>query len=133
MVTSGTQSNWWPVSSGVSEGLTLMPILLNAFMSDLNSGTEYALSSSVDGTKLVVSMLEGRAVVQRDLKRLEEWSDRSLLTFHNDTHPIWNNPMRIYGVGTDWQGSSFAEKDLRVLVNQNGNHQSAVCPWGKDG
>lgn len=103
------------------------PILLNVFMNNLNNGTEYALSKSGDGTKLAVNMLEGRVVIQRDLKRLEEWSDdRSLLKFSNNKcevlHPIWNNPMQIYGVGTNWQGSSFAEKDLRVLVNQSGKH-----------
>lgn len=69
-------------------------------MNNLNSGTQYTLSKSVDGTKLAVSMLEGRAVTQRDLKRLEERSDRSLLKFSNDKcevlHPVWNNPMQIY-------------------------------------
>lgn len=69
-------------------------------MNNLNSRTQYTLSKSVDGTKLAVSMLEGRAVTQRDLKRLEERSDRSLLKFSNDKcevlHPVWNNPMQIY-------------------------------------
>ena len=55
------------------------PILLNVFMNNLNYGTEYALSKLVDGTKLPVNMPEGRAVIQSDLKRLEEWSGRSLL------------------------------------------------------
>lgn len=56
------------------------PILLNVFMNNLNSGTEDTHSTLVDGTKLEVNMLEARAVTQRDLKRLEEWPDRSLLT-----------------------------------------------------
>lgn len=68
-------------------------------------------------------MLEDRAVIQRDLKRLEERSDSSLLKFSNDKckilHPVRNNPMQVYGVGTDRQGSSFAKKDLTVLVNQS--------------
>lgn len=35
--------------------------------------------------------------------------------------PAQNNPTGISGVGTDWKGSSFAKKPLRVLVNQKGN------------
>lgn len=67
-------------------------------------------------------MLEGSAVIQRDLKRLEEWSDRDLLKFSNDRSEVlclvWNNPVQQHGEGTDWLGSSFAEKDPRVLVNK---------------
>lgn len=90
------------------------PILFNVFMNNLDSGTEYTPSKLVDGTKLVVNKLEGRAVIQRHLKNLEEWFDRNLLKFSNAKcevlHPVWNNPMQINGVGTNWQGSSFAER-----------------------
>lgn len=48
-------------------------------------------------------------------------------------HPVQNNPIEISGVGTNWQGSSFAKKPLRVLVNQSGKHKSAVCPCGREG
>jgi len=60
MVISSTKSSQWPVSSGVSEGLTLGPILLNIFMNNLNSGTEYALTKLVGGAKLVVNVLRAR-------------------------------------------------------------------------
>lgn len=57
------------MSSAVCEGLILGPILLNAFVDNLNSEAEYALSKLVDSTKLVVNMLEGRAVSRGTSRR----------------------------------------------------------------
>ncbi|PKU34277.1 rna-directed dna polymerase from mobile element jockey-like [Limosa lapponica baueri] len=58
------------------------PILVfNVFINDLDGGMECALGKFVDDTKLggVVSMLEVRATIQRDLDRLEKWDDQNLI------------------------------------------------------
>jgi len=47
-------------------------MLLNIFVSDVDSGIEYILSKFADNTKLcgVVDTLEGRGAIWRDLEQL---------------------------------------------------------------
>lgn len=58
---------------GFPQGFVLRPILLNAFISEIDSGTGWTLSRFVSNIKLsdIADTLEGRDVVQRDLHRLE--------------------------------------------------------------
>jgi len=50
----------------------------------MNSGTECTLSKFADDTKLcgVVTMLEGRDAIQRDLDSLERWACLNLMKFN---------------------------------------------------
>ena len=82
MVVNGSVSGWRSAMRGVPQKSLLGPLLFN--ISDIHSGIEHTLSKPVDDTKRcgAADMPEGRDAIQRDLDRLQQWTQANLRRFN---------------------------------------------------
>ena len=121
MVVNSSFSNWQPITNGVPQGSILGPKLFNILISDLDDGFKHTLMKLADDTKLSgeVDTSEGRATLQEELDRLEEWANKNLMKFSKDKckvlHLGKHNPGVQHRLGSTQLGSSSVEGDLGVL------------------
>ncbi|PKU49588.1 rna-directed dna polymerase from mobile element jockey- hypothetical protein [Limosa lapponica baueri] len=98
-------------------------MLLNIFINNLDDGIESTLTTFLDDTKLgaEVNMSGGRAILQRHLDWLEDWSSKNYIKFNKVKckvlHLGQDNQNIQYWLGSVWLGSRVAERDLEVLVD----------------
>ncbi|GAB0180769.1 mitochondrial enolase superfamily member 1 [Grus japonensis] len=94
---------------------------------DLDDGIKCTLMKFADDTKLSgeVDTSEGRATLQEDLDRLEEWANKNLMKFNKYKckvlHLGRHNPGVQHRLGSTWLGSNSVEGDLGVLVDNKLN------------
>lgn len=79
-------------------------LCFNIFFNDQDDGVECTLSKFTDDTELgkVVESPEDPAAIQRDLDRLERWTDKNLMKFNMKSGALCmgrNNPRYQYTLG----------------------------------
>ena len=81
---NGTRSDPQPVASGVPQGSVLGPQLFVIFINDIAEGLESDLFLFADDSKVakLIETSADQATLQRDLQRLEDWSNTWLMKFH---------------------------------------------------
>ena len=77
-------SDWFAVLSGIPQGSVLGPLLFIIFVQDLPQWVTNSIMMFADDTKLWarISRQEDGEALQRDLRKLEEWSKMWLLSFN---------------------------------------------------
>ena len=83
----GEVSSWVPVTSGVPQGSVIGPILFLVYINDLPAKLQSKVRLFADDTivyMVAVTNETDAAILQKDLKLLEEWENRSQMSFHPD-------------------------------------------------
>ena len=108
-------------------GLGLGLLMFNIFIVNIDNGIESNHKKFADDTKLsgTIDTTEGRAAIQRDLDKLENWAHGSLLRFNKSECKVlkWDqgNPIHEDRLGKELSESSSSGKYLGILVNKKIN------------
>ena len=84
VMVNGAGSEWENVTSGIPQGSVLDPILFVIYINDLPDTVESDSYLFADDTKIfrIIKDEDDKEILQDDLTKLEEWSDKWLLKFH---------------------------------------------------
>lgn len=105
------------------QGSILGPMLLNTVICDVDDGIECTLMKFADDTKLIgeVDTLEGKAILQEDLDRLEQWANENMMKFNKGKYKVLclekHNPRLQHSLGSTCLESSSMERDLGILMD----------------
>jgi len=92
------------------------------FIKDLDDGTGWTISKFAEDTKLggVINRPGDCSAIQRDLSKLEKWTNRNLMNFKKREMPSptpgRNHPKYHHRLGADQLESSLAENKICVSL-----------------
>ena len=84
MVVNGEYSEWMGVTCGIPQGSVLGPLLFIVYINDLPEEVESEIFLFADDTKIfrTIYTQEDKNILQNDLMKLYQWSNKWLLKFH---------------------------------------------------
>ena len=115
-------SDWLPVLSGVPQGSVLGPVLFLVYVNDIVNSLESTTSLFADDAKIYKTLKtkDDTEALQRDMERLQEWSDKWQLTFNSNKcktmHIGRSNQQVNYQLNESRLNKSTQEKDLGIIV-----------------
>ena len=125
VIINGVLSESLPVLSGVPQGSVLGPVLFLIFINDLLVGISSLGKLFADDSKIYrkIHSQEDRNILQEDLIKLQEWSQKWLLQFNEDK-------CKVMHIGSKQQNYEYqlnnkvlevttVEKDLGIYVTPN--------------
>ena len=121
----GSVSEWLPVESGVPQGSVLGPILFLFYFNDLVDGLECPILLFADDAKIFkeIRTPEDAEALIRDMERIENWSNKWLLTFNEEkfvTMHIGRQNQKVdYKLNNEILKKSELEKDLGVFISHD--------------
>ena len=123
---NGTLSKVETVLSGVPQGSVLGPLLFTIYINDIDETVVSKLVKFADDSKLCKGVNEEEDVNQlrSDMNKLFKWSVDWQMLFNVDKcaviHVGKNNKHNKYQIGDEEIKSSGKERDLGVIINDNG-------------
>ena len=132
----GSFSYWLPVESGVPQGSVLGPVLFLFYINDLVEGLECPILLFADDAKIFkeIRTPEDAAALSRDMRRIQEWSEKWLLTFNEEKcatmHVGLHNQKQDYILNNKTLRKTELEKDLGVFISNDlkpSKHVAAVA------
>ena len=117
-------SDWVDVKSGIPQGSVLGPVLFLIYINDLPNAVENMVKIFADDTKIyrTISNVDDSNSLQRDLDKLEKWSETWQLRFNATKckcmHLGKDNPDHQYNMAETPIENVKHEKDLGVTFDQ---------------
>jgi ribonuclease P/MRP protein subunit RPP40 len=121
----GEYSEWAKVTSGVSQGSVLGPILFIIFINDLDSNIISKLDKFADDSKLGKSICSHDDVecLRKDLTNMENWCNDWQMKFNTEKCKVMhlgkNNPVNQYMLDNKNLEESGSERDLGVIIDKS--------------
>jgi hypothetical protein len=135
VMVNGAGSEWENVTSGIPQGSVLGPILFVIYINDLPDTVESDSYLFADDTKIfrIIKGEDDKEILQDDLAKLEEWSDKWLLKFHPEKckhmkiSKSKNEETNTYKLlGQDIE-TVTQEKDIGVIIDSELTFENHLC------
>ena len=125
-VIRGVKSEWREVTSGVSQGSVLAPIMFLVYINDISEGVSSYINLFADDAKLLKAISDERSseALQRDLDTIHQWSQRWLMEFNTEKCSVIHmgesrkRPKASYKLGEGCIKAREKEKDLGIIITK---------------
>ncbi len=138
VIVNKSKSKWMDVTSGIPQGSVLGPLLFVIFINDLPESVKSTLFLFADDTKIyrTIQNSDDQAILQSDLDKLHQWSEKWLLRFHpaKCKHMHIGKPVpdpAPYSLNSTNLEKVSKEKDIGVIVDEDLEFDSHIAEKAK--